>query len=102
MSDTPNPPVPPEPKPEGTPPAPTDPPKPPDPPAPTPPPAPKPENEPVTRTEFNSVLEGISKLTETVSSLVEKIGNTNPIDNSKPVKVPWTHIGSKPRNTTDE
>ena len=66
-----------------------------------PPAPPKPENTPdnegrVTRDEFRGLVDSVTKLTETVASLTEKITDSTPLgSDSKPVKRPWTHIGSR-------
>lgn len=64
------------------------------------PPAPKPEGEPVTRHEFNGVVEAVGKLTENVAALVDRLTNSTP-GNTKPTKPPWTHIGSKVKSDNE-
>lgn len=64
------------------------------PPEPPTPPTPKPDDSPVTRHEFNGVVDSIGKLTESVGALVDRLSNTTP-NNTKPTKPPWTHLGSR-------
>lgn len=61
-----------------------------------PPPPPPPETPPptntsgnVTREEFQGVAQGLTKLTETVGALVDKLAGPD----SKPVSIPWIYRG---------
>ena len=50
----------------------------------------------VTRDEFRELVGSVTKLTETVGNLADKLADSTPLgSDSKPVKRPWTHIGSR-------
>lgn len=58
----------------------------------TPPAAPaRNDDEPVSRSEFNGLSGAVTELTSTVGKLVEKLEQSIPSPDSKPIRGPWTH-----------
>ena len=65
-------------------------------PAPDPAPStPAPDTDKVTRQEFTGLSESVAKISESVTTLIETLQNSNPVTHDKPISKPWTHWGSK-------